>query len=324
MNGPISQLLRLRLALPNDLEAAIATDVVQSTASGGADRVFALGRLAKPGIVAAVLMAGFTGMVLAQRGWPDGRTGLICLICLFLSAAGSAMINGLLDAPLDLRMVRLRKRVAALETAGRRQVLALALTGIAIALVLALSCLGLLAFSLILAAVLSYTLLYTLRLKRRSPWGAIPGGIPGALPVLIGYAAAAHTLRLDGIILFAVILLWQPPHFWALALEYRHDYAAAGVPVLPATHGERYTRLLACVYATALLPASLALWLFGFCSPWYAGAALTCGSAFLAACYLFLGRARRFSLVFSASILYLILLFATVVGDICFIQGFRP
>ncbi|HLO26969.1 MAG TPA: protoheme IX farnesyltransferase, partial [Geobacteraceae bacterium] len=241
MSGPISRIFRPRLTLSDDMAAAVATDVAHGAAPGGANRVFALVRLAKPGIVAAVLLAGFTGMVLAQKGWPDGKTGRICLVCLFLSAAGSAMINGLLDAPLDLRMVRLRKRVAALETVGRNQVMVVALAGIAAALILSLRCLGTLAFSLILTAVLAYTLLYTLRLKRRSPWGAIPGGIPGALPVLIGYAATAHTLRLDGIILFIVMLLWQPPHFWALALEYQQDYASAGVPVLPATHGERYT-----------------------------------------------------------------------------------
>lgn len=324
MSGPISRIFRPQLALSDDVAAAVATDVAQGAVPGGADRVFALVRLAKPGIVAAVLLVGFTGMVLAQRGWPDGKTGLVCLVCLFLSAAGSAMINGLLDAPLDLRMVRLRKRVAALEAVGRNQVMAMALASIAVALILALRCLGTLAFSLILTAVLAYTLLYTLRLKRRSPWGAIPGGIPGALPVLIGYAATAHTLRLDGIILFIVMLLWQPPHFWSLALEYHQDYTSAGVPILPATHGERYTRLLFFVYATALVPASLALWLFGFCSPWYAGTALTCGSAFLAASYLFLVRTRRFSLAFGASIIYLILLLATIVGDICFIRGFRP
>lgn len=320
MISPISRLFRPRLAMLNETAAAVATDVIQRASPGGAERVFALIRLAKPGIVGAVLLSGFTGMVLAKRGWPDDGTGLICLVCLFLSSAGSAMINGVLDAPLDLRMMRLRKRVAALETAGRKQVIAMALAGIAAALILAFSCLGPLACSLILAAVLAYTLLYTLRLKRCSPWGAIPGGVPGALPVLIGYAATAHTLRLDGIILFVVMLLWQPSHFWALALEYRHDYMAAGVPVLPATHGEKYAKLLILVYVTALVPASLALWLFGFCSPWYAGAALACGSAFLAASYLFLVRTRRFSLVFSASILYLILLFAAIVGDICFIQ----
>ncbi len=231
------------------------------------------------------------------------------------------MLNGVLDAPLDLRMARLQKRVAALETAGRTRVTALALAGIGTALFLSLRSLGNLASFLILAAVLSYTLLYTLRLKRHSPWGAVPGGISGALPVLIGYAAVAHTVRLDGVILFAVMLLWQPPHFWALALEYRRDYAAAGVPVLSVAHGENCTRLLIFVYATALVPASLSLWLFGFCSSWYAGAALACGAAFLTACYLFLVRTRRCAVAFSASIIYLMLLLFAIIGDICFIQG---
>ena len=324
MIRPISRLFRMRPALMNGMEAAVVTDAAQSAAPGIAGRAFALARLTKPGIVAAVLLSGFTGMVLASQGWPDGRTALVCLACLFLAAAGSAVINGVLDAPLDLRMARLQKRVAALETAGRKQVTAIALTGIGMALVLALRYLGPLASCLILAAVLSYTLLYTLRLKRRSPWGAVPGGIPGALPALIGYAAAAHTLRLDAVILFAVMLLWQPPHFWALALEYRHDYTAAGLPVLPAVQGETYTRLLIFVYATALLPASLALWLFGFCSPWYAGGALACWGGFLAACYFFLVRRRRCAVAFRASVLYLMLLFAAIVGDICCIQGALP
>ena len=324
MSGSISRIFRPRLALVNDIKAAVATDVAQRIAPGGTDRVFALARLAKPGIVAAVLLAGFSGMVLASQGWPDGRTGVVCLVCLFLAAAGSAIINGVLDAPLDVQMARLHKRVTALETAGRKRVTAIALTGIGIALILALRYLGSLTFYLILAAVLSYTLLYTLRLKRRSPWGAVPGGIPGALPALIGYAAAAHTLRLDAVILFAVMLLWQPPHFWALALEYRHDYTAAGLPVLPAVHGEKFTRLLIFIYATALLPASLALWLFGFCSSWYAGAALACWVGFLAACYFFLVRTRRCAVAFRASILYLMLLFAAIVGDICCIQRALP
>jgi heme o synthase len=274
--------------------------------------------------VAAVLLAGFTGMVLGGRGWPDGKSGFICLTALFLSAAGSAMINGVLDATLDLRMERLRKRTAALETAGRRRVTLLAMTGIGLALIIALRFLGPLVFLLIGAAVLSYTLLYTLRLKRCSPWGAVPGGVPGALPVLIGYAAAAHTLRIDAIILFAVMLLWQPPHFWALALGHCGDYRNAGVPVLPVTHGDRFTITLICIHVTALIPATLSLWLFGYCSIFYAAFALACGSAFLSACYLFLARRKRSDIVFGTSILYLMFLFAAIVVDICLVQGHLP
>jgi len=274
----------------------------------------------KPGIMAAVLLAGFTGMVLAGKGWPDSRTCLICLASLFLAGAGSAMINGLLDAEPDRRMTRLKARVAALEQAGRKRVLAASLVMIAMSAALATRFLDHLTLALILAAALSYTLLYTFGAKRRSPWGAIIGGIPGALPVLAGYTAIAHSVGLDGIILFVVMLLWQPPHFWALALEYRHDYRAAAVPVLSVTHGMRYAELLVFIYASALLPASLLLWLFGFCSVWYAGAALIGGLSFLAACYRFIIRTDRYAMAFNASIIYLTFLFAAIVGDICFIQ----
>jgi protoheme IX farnesyltransferase len=278
----------------------------------------------KPGIVAAVLLASFTGMVLGGRGWPDATICLFCLLSLFLAAAGSAMINCVLDAQADRRMARLQARVAALEKAGRGRVLATALIGIAASLALAIRYLDPLTSILILAAVLTYTLLYTLRFKRRSPWGTVTGGIPGALPVLIGCAATTHSIGFDSLILFTVMLLWQPPHFWSLALEYRRDYRAAGLPVLAVTHGEGYTKLLIFIYATALLPTSLSLWMFGFCSVLYAGAALASGLAFLAACWFLICRSRRFVMAFSASILYLMFLFAAIVGDICFIQGALP
>jgi protoheme IX farnesyltransferase len=146
----------------------------------------------------------------------------------------------------------------------------------------------------------------------------VPGGFPGALPVLIG-GAAGGWIGPDVWIMFGIMLLWQPPHFWALALEYRLDYQAAGVPALPVARGEQYTKLLIFVYATALLPASLALWLFGFCSAWYAGAALALGVAFLAACYVFVVRTSRFRLAFCASILYLTALLAVIICDICLV-----
>jgi protoheme IX farnesyltransferase len=218
-------------------------------------------------------------------------------------------------------MARLRKRSAALETVGRKRALLIVIAGIGMALFIAFHFFDPLVFLLILAAVISYTLLYTLHLKRSSPWGAVPGGIPGALPVLIGYAAVAGTIRLDGIILFVFMILWQPPHFWSLALGNRDDYERAGLPVLPVVKGERFTGILICIYATALIPASLSLWLFGYCSVYYGVAALACGIAFLGACCQLLKNNRRCGMVFSASILYLMLLFSAIVVDICLIQG---
>ncbi len=272
----------------------------------------------KPGIQAAVLLAGFTGMVLAKRGWPEASSCLACLASLFLAAAGSAMINGLLDAEPDRHMIRLKARVAALEKVGPGRVLTAALAGIVASTLLAIRYLNPLALALILTAVVCYGFLYTLCLKRRSPWGAVIGGVPGALPVLVGYAAVAHCVRLDGVILFAVMLLWQPPHFWTLALEHQEDYRAAAIPVLPLTHGKRFTTTLILIFALSLIPASLSLWLTGFCSSFYAFAALADGIAFLSACYFFVARKGRFVPAFNASIIYLTLLFAAIIGDICF------
>jgi heme o synthase len=284
----------------------------------------ALVLLIKPGIVTAVLLAGYAGMVLAARGLPETRTALVTLSALFLASAGSALVNGIVDAPLDERMARLRDRTAALARIGRLPLLAAALAGITLALLIALRMLNPLVAMLLLTAVLSYTLVYTLFLKRRSPWGAIPGGIPGALPVLVGYAAVNPALGADAIILFAVLFLWQPPHFWGLALEYRREYTAAGIPVLPEIRGRSYTVLLYFVYAASLLPASLALWKFGYCSAWYAGAALIAWLAFITVSCRFLIAGNRPLPAFAASIGYLLALLLAVIGDVCVFSGRLP
>jgi protoheme IX farnesyltransferase len=297
------------------MEAIDGKYVAQDASPGAADRIIALVRLVKPGIVAAVLLAGYTGMVTAAGGRPESRPAAICLAALLLSAAGSAMLNCLLDAPMDRTMERLRERTRALDAVGPARLLCVALACIAVALFLALT-LNRLAFLLVLAAVILYTLVYTLILKRRSPWGAVPGGIPGALPVLIGQAAVTGSIDLAGMTLFTIIFLWQPPHFWVLALHHEDDYRAAGLPVLPVACGEGYTRVLILLYVTALLPATLALPLTGCCSPLFAAMAVALWLWFLAACYRHAVRARRYERAFRASVIYLTLLLAAVILDI--------
>ncbi len=272
--------------------------------------------ISKPGIAAGVAVASLAGMALAGKGLPDGRTAALALGSVIAAASGAAIINGLLDAPLDARMRRLSRRMAALETVGESGALALSLLLIAGALAVSFRYLNAVAALLVLAAVLSYSLLYTLCWKRRSPYGTIPGGLPGALPVLIGYAAVAGRVGLDGAILFLVMLLWQPPHFWALALKYQEDYRAAGVPVMPVAFGEPYTRVFIFLYAVALLPLSLALWVFGFCSGWFAGAAAALWGFFLLSCYRNVVAARRFGKAFGASIIYMMGLLLAVIVDV--------
>jgi protoheme IX farnesyltransferase len=164
--------------------------------------------------------------------------------------------------------------------------------------------------------VLSYTLLYTLFLKRRSPYGTIPGGIPGALPVLIGYSAVAGHVGMDGIILFSVMLLWQPPHFWSLALAHMEEYRGVGVPVLPVALGEPYTKILIFLYAIGLLPTTLALWVFGYCSAAFAWLAFALWCSYLLSCYRNVVSRRRFRRAFFASILYIMAVLLAVIVDV--------
>ncbi len=271
--------------------------------------------VSKPGIAAGVAVAGLAGMTLAGNGLPDGRTAALGLGCIVAAASGAAVVNGLLDAPLDARMARLSGRVAALRTVGEGGALVLSLVLVAGALAVSFLYLNVLAGLLILAAVVSYSFLYTLYLKRRSPYGTIPGGVPGALPVLVGYAAVSGRVGLPGVVLFFVMLLWQPPHFWTLALKYQEDYRAAGIPAMPVALGEPYTRVLILLYAVALLPLSLGLWIFGYCSGLYAGAAAALWAYFIVSCHRNAVATRRFGRAFGASIAYMMGLLAAVIVD---------
>jgi protoheme IX farnesyltransferase len=263
-----------------------------------------------------VTLSGLAGMVLAGKGLPAPHAALAGLSCILMAACGSAIVNSLLDAKMDARMPRLAARVSALEKVGKKGALVFSLALILCSLAAAGAFLNPTFTMLLLGAIASYTLLYTLYLKRRSPYGTIPGGIPGALPVLVGYAAVEPRLGADGVLLFLVMLLWQPPHFWSLALKCREDYRSAGVPVLPVALGEPYTKILIFLYLAALLPLSLGLWWLGYCSAYFALAALLLWVFFLVSCLRNIVAAPRFGRAFGASILYIMGLLLAVVADL--------
>lgn len=276
--------------------------------------------LSRPGILALVALAGFSGMVMAAGRLPGVRVSLMTLLVLSMAAAGSAMLNGVLDYPLDIRMVRLQARVEALVHLGGKQVVALASCLILAAITLALWHLNALTAVLLLAAVLIYVVPYTLWLKRRSPFAAVAGGIPGALPVLVGYAAVADTIRPSVLILFGIVMLWQPPHFWILALKHREDYRNSGFAVLPAAMGERPAKVFIFFFAATLLPASLTLGLVAAFSPWYHSLAAVSAVLFLAACYFQVIRRPLFGQAFNASIWYISVLFIAIITEICLVR----
>lgn len=277
--------------------------------------------LSKPGIIVSVAFTGFAGMVLAAGGIPPLGLIITAVIALLLSAAGSAILNNVLDKQIDTLMSRLSKRVDALEAVGERAAVGISLVFIAISLFISFYYINVVNAALIIAAILSYTLLYTLYLKRSSPFGTILGGIPGALPILIGYSAVNPGIGLDGIILFVFMMLWQPPHFWALAQKYKLDYKKAGVPVMPVAKGTRFTNIMILLYSVALLPLSLSLWYLGYCSAYYAIFAIISGIYFEYVIFRSALTNSDYGKAFGASILYMLVIMASLILDLVFNSG---
>ncbi|MEX1000193.1 MAG: heme o synthase [Thermodesulfobacteriota bacterium] len=277
--------------------------------------------LSKPGIIVSVAFTGFAGIVLAAKGLPSLSVIVLTIIALLLSAAGSAILNNVLDKQIDLLMNRLSKRAQALEVVGEKTAVAIAGLFIIISLFISFYYLNYIVALLIIAAILSYTLLYTLYLKRSSPYGTILGGLPGALPVLIGYAAIQPDIGLDGYILFAFMMLWQPPHFWALAQKYKLDYKKAGVPVMPVAMGAKFTNIMILIYSISLLPLSLSFWFLGYASAYFAILAIIFGGYFEYIIIKCTVTNSGYGKAFATSIFYMLGIMAALILDLSFNHG---
>lgn len=272
--------------------------------------------LTKPGIILSVAFTGYAGMVLGAGSLPGLSVTFFGILTLLLSAAGSAILNNVLDKKIDKQMKRLTKRVEALETLGDKNAAVLSVVMIVVAVILSALFINLVNTALILAAFLSYTVLYTLFLKRNSPFGTILGGIPGALPVLIGYSAVNPHIGLDGLILFTFMMLWQPPHFWALAQKYRDQYEEAGIPVMPVAFGTRYTNILILLYSISLIPLTLLLWLIGITSAYFAIFAFIIGLYFEYTIVKSVYDSKSYGMAFATSIIYMLAIMIALVIDI--------
>jgi protoheme IX farnesyltransferase len=279
--------------------------------------------LSKPNIILSVGLTGFTGIVIAQDGAPPLTTALLTLLCLIFSAAGSAMVNNLIERENDQLMERLEGRVKALKLVGVKNLSMIAAFLLTTSLALSVIFINLLNFSLILLAILSYTVYYTMFLKKSSPFGTVLGGIPGALPVIIGYSAIQPELSIayiDIVVLFLFMMMWQPPHFWALAQHLLDDYEKGGFPTMPLVYGQEYTNYLIMIYSLALLPISLYFWIVGICSNFYGVMAIALGASFLYLVFLSFKQKKHYKSVFLFSILYMLLLNIFISVDIIFIK----
>ena len=273
--------------------------------------------LAKPRIIPLLLITALGGMMMAERGWPS--TGLVVLTLLggALAAAGAGAINCWIDRDLDREMLRTRRRPL---PDGRIAPSHALLFGIALGLaafVLLAFWVNVLAATLAISGLLFYVFVYTLWLKRSTVQNIVIGGAAGAIPPVVGWAAVTHRVDLTAIYLFAVIFLWTPPHFWALALRLRGDYARAQVPMLPVVRGDAAARRQILVYTLVLVIVTLAIVVTGALGLVYLAGAVVLGAIFIALALVNLRSARqRWSrLLFDYSIAYLGMLFAVMVAD---------
>ncbi len=271
----------------------------------------------KPGILFLLVFSGVTA-VLVAGGWATSVETLALVILGGTLASGSAnILNNYIDRDLDGLMARTRWRPlpAGKLRPSNALVLGLALGVASVAVLWVL--VNFLAALLALAGILFYVLVYTVWLKPRTPQNIVLGGIAGGFPALVGWAAMTDSLALTAGLIGLLVILWTPPHFWALALVFVEDYRKAGVPMLPVIRGEAETRRQILGYALALLGVSLLAAPLAGLGGAYLVAALALGIPFVLLAFRLLrdGSRRAAGRLFSYSIWYLLLLFAAMIAD---------
>jgi len=275
--------------------------------------------LTKPRIMSLLLVTGFCGMIAGARGWPGTERALAATVGLALACGGASALNHVLDRDIDPLMgARTKRRPVASGRIPASRALEFGLALSALSFVLLASTVNLLTAVLALVGNLFYVVVYTRWLKRTTPQNIVIGGAAGAVPPLVGWSAATGHLGIAAWILFAIVFVWTPPHFWALALLIKDNYANANVPMLPVVRGERETARQIVLYSVVLLGVTLLPWAAGGAGPLYVAAALGLGAVFVVlAERLRRGTTpRRAALLFHYSLLYLALLFAALALDL--------
>ena len=271
--------------------------------------------LMKPRVMSLVVFTALVGLMIAPGGIDPSR-GAIALLCIAAGAGAAAALNMWYDADIDAVMARTVRRPIPSGRVSRPEALVFGLT-LGMCAILALGVLLNVAAAALLAfTIFFYVAVYTMWLKRRTPQNIVIGGAAGALPPVIGWVAVTGNVALEPLVLFLIIFLWTPPHFWALSLNLAGEYARAGVPMLPVVAGRAETKRQILLYSVVLVPTSLLPWALGFAGPIYGVAAALLGATMI----LLSWQVRRSSdtdrrsarRLFMFSMLYLVVLFAVL------------
>jgi heme o synthase len=274
--------------------------------------------LMKPRVMSLVIFTALVGLLVAP-GHVHPVIGFTALLCIAVGAGASAALNMWYDADIDAVMARTARRPIPAGRIQPGEALGFGMT-LAVGAVVTLGLLvNWVAASLLAFTIFFYIVIYTMWLKRMTPQNIVIGGAAGAFPPMIGWAAATGEIGLESVLLFLIIFVWTPPHFWALSLYRAGDYAKAGVPMLPVVAGPAETRRQILLYTLVLAPLGATPWLFGYSGAIYAATSLAAGAVMVGLAWRVRSEEgqgeRAAKRLFAFSLLYLALLFAALLAD---------
>jgi protoheme IX farnesyltransferase len=273
--------------------------------------------LTKPRVVALIVLTAVVGTLLATPGLPPLDALVFGNLGIALAAASAAAINHVLDRRIDARMARTRNRPMPTGHLSLSQALTFALVLAVASMTILVAFVNVLTAVLTFLSLILYAVVYTVWLKRATPQNIVIGGAAGAAPPVLGWVAVTNHVSAQSLLLFLIIFAWTPPHFWALAIARRHDYARADIPMLPVTHGVEFTRLHVLLYTVILCVVTMLPFMIGMSGLIYLAAALALNARFLwQAIALKLTRRDELPMrMFRFSISYLMWLFLALLVD---------
>ena len=277
--------------------------------------------LTKPKVVMLIVFVAVVGMVLAVPGWPGAIPMLVGTLGIGMAASSAAIVNHVLDARIDVQMSRTHNRPLPQGKLSEANALTFAMILCVLSMAMLWFLVNPLTAILTFLSLIGYAVVYTVFLKRATPQNIVIGGAAGAAPPILGWTAVTGEIHSDALLLFLIIFTWTPPHFWALAIAKKDDYARVNIPMLPVTHGEAFTRNYILLYTILMVLVTIIPYLSGMSGLIYLVSALLLGGRFL---YYAIKLKSDTDVelpmqVFRFSITYLMLLFGALLIDHYFI-----
>jgi protoheme IX farnesyltransferase len=273
--------------------------------------------LTKPRVVILIVFTAVVGMLLAVPGWPGAVPLLFGTLGIGLAASSAAVVNHVLDSRIDIQMSRTHNRPLPQGRLSPTHALTFAVVLCVLSMLMLWLLVNPLTAVLTFASLIGYAIIYTVYLKHATPQNIVIGGAAGAAPPVLGWTAVTGEIHSDALLLFLIVFIWTPPHFWALAIARKEDYERVGVPMLPVTHGNEFTRHYILLYTILLVLITILPYLSGLSGLIYLVAALVLGGRFL----VYAVRLRKDDglelpmQVFRFSINYLMILFLALLID---------